>query len=154
MPLINCKIYLELNWIEDCILSSAGDSSKFKTIDAKWHVPIVTLSTKDNVNLIKQLSDGFKRSVDWSSYQITPAKVTEKGKKMYELLSASFGGVKRLFVLAYFIAEDAYNNEAGIKNNRNYFLPIGENKNYNVFIEGINHYDQPIDHLIKQYDEI
>ena len=25
MPLINCKIYLELNWIEDCILSSARD---------------------------------------------------------------------------------------------------------------------------------
>ena len=24
MPLINCKIYLELNWIEDCILSSDG----------------------------------------------------------------------------------------------------------------------------------
>ena len=34
MPLINCKIYLKLNWIEDCILSSTGDSSKFK-IDAK-----------------------------------------------------------------------------------------------------------------------
>ena len=30
MPLINCKIHLELNWIEDCILSSAGDSAKFK----------------------------------------------------------------------------------------------------------------------------
>ena len=30
MPLINCKIHLELNWIEDCILSSAGDSVKFK----------------------------------------------------------------------------------------------------------------------------
>ena len=28
MPLINCKVYLELNWIEDCILSSAGDSAK------------------------------------------------------------------------------------------------------------------------------
>ena len=24
-PLINRKIHLELNWIEDCILSSAGD---------------------------------------------------------------------------------------------------------------------------------
>ena len=25
MPLINCKVYLELNWIEDCILSRAGN---------------------------------------------------------------------------------------------------------------------------------
>ena len=45
MPLINCKIHLELNWIEDCILSSAADSAKFKIMDAKLHVPIVTLST-------------------------------------------------------------------------------------------------------------
>ena len=30
MPLINCKVHLELNWIEDCILSSAGDSAKFE----------------------------------------------------------------------------------------------------------------------------
>ena len=30
MTLINCKINFELNWIEDCILSSAGDSAKFK----------------------------------------------------------------------------------------------------------------------------
>ena len=28
MPLINCKVFLELSWIEDCILSSAGDSAK------------------------------------------------------------------------------------------------------------------------------
>ena len=53
MPLINCKVHLELNWIEDCILSSAGDSAKFKIIDPKLHVPMVTLSTKDNVNLTK-----------------------------------------------------------------------------------------------------
>ena len=50
------------------ILSSA------KVIDAKLHAPIVTLSTKDNVNLTKQLADGFKRSVYWNNYQTIPAK--------------------------------------------------------------------------------
>ena len=35
IPLINCKVYLELYWIEDCILSSAGDSAKFAITDAK-----------------------------------------------------------------------------------------------------------------------
>ena len=29
MPLISCKIHLKLNWIEECILSSAGNSAKF-----------------------------------------------------------------------------------------------------------------------------
>ena len=48
MPLINCKIHLELSCIENCILSSAGDSAKFEITDAKLHVLIVTLSTRDN----------------------------------------------------------------------------------------------------------
>ena len=154
MPLINCKAYLELNWIEDCILSSAGDSAKFAITDAKLHVPIVTLSTKDSANLAKQLNEGFKRSVYWNSYETKPAKVIEQGKNIYELLSASFQGVKRLFVLAYFIVADAANNEAGIKDNKKYFLPRGEINNYNVLIDGRNFYDQPINDLIKQYDEV
>ena len=44
---------------------------------------------------------------------------------MYELFIASFQGVKRLFVLACFVAADYANNEAGIKDNKNYFLPRG-----------------------------
>ena len=59
-----------------------------------------------------------------------PAKVTEKGKSIYELISASFQGVKRLFVLASTIAANAANNEAGIKDNRKYFLWRGEIENY------------------------
>ena len=51
-------------------------------MDAKLHVPIVTLSTKHNVNLAKELNNGFKRSVYWNSYQTIQAKVTEKGKNI------------------------------------------------------------------------
>ena len=154
MPLISCENYLEWNWIEDCILSSDGDSAKFKIKDAKLHVPIVTLSTKDNVSLTKQLNDGFKRSVYWNNYQTIPTKEAGKGKNIYELLSASFQGVKILFVLAYFIDASGANNKAGIKNNKKYFLPRREIINYNVLIDGRNIYDQPINDLIKQYDEV
>ena len=54
MALINCKTDLELNWNEECILLIAEDSSRFKITDAKLHVPIVTLSTKDDANLTKE----------------------------------------------------------------------------------------------------
>ena len=134
-------------------MSSAGNTAKFAITDAKLHVPIVTLSTKDSANLAKQLNEGFKRSVYWNSYETKPAKVIEQGKNIYELLNASFQGVKRLFVFAYFIAENG-NDEAGIKNNKKYFLPRGEIKNYNVLIDGRNFYDQSINDLIKQYDEV
>ena len=36
------------------------------------HVPTVTLSTKDNVNLTKQLGNRFERLVYWNSYQTIP----------------------------------------------------------------------------------
>ena len=154
MPLINCKFHLELNCIEDCTLSSAGNSGNFKITDAKLHVPVVTLSTRDNVNLTKHLSKASRRSVYWNSYQTKPAKVIEKGKNMYELLTASFDGVKWLFVLAYVIATGAANDKAGIKNNRKYFLPRRKIHNFNILIDGRNIYDQPVNHLIKQYDKV
>ena len=138
MSLINCKIPLELNWIVDCILSSAGDSANFKITDAKLHVPIVTLSTKDNVNLTRQLSNGFKRSVYWKSYQTISAKVINQGINIYELLSASFQGGKKLFILASTIAAGAANNEVSIKNNRKYFLLRPKIENFNVLIDGRN----------------
>ena len=121
MLLINCKVHLELNCIEDCFLYSAKNSAKFAITDTKLHVPIVTLSTKDSAKLTKQLKEGFKRSVYWNSYETKPSKVIEQGKNIYELLNASFQGVKRLFVLAYFIA-DGGNDEADIKDIKNIFF--------------------------------
>ena len=131
-------------------MSSAGDR-KFEIRDAKLHVTIVSLSNKDRVNLTKE---EFKISFYYNSWQTKPAIVIEKGTNIYKLLNASFQGVRRLFVLAYVVAAGAANDEAGIKDNKKYFLPRGEIKNYNVLIDGRHFYDQPIHDLIKQYDEV
>ena len=37
---------------------------------------------------------------------------------------------------------------------RKYFLPRNEIKNYNIEIDGRSFYDQPINDLIKQYNEV
>ena len=139
--IINWKVYLKLNWIEDCILSSAGNSARFEITHAKLPVPIVTLSTKYSANLTKQLNERFKRSVYWNSYETKSAKVIEKGKNLYEVLNASFQGVKRLFVLPYVTAASTAaggnsDNTAGIKSNKNYFLPRGKIENYDDYTTG------------------
>ena len=79
MPLINCKIHLELNWNNDCVMYGAdtyvGDDNvnhketTFQITSTKLYVPVVTLSAKDKVNLTKQLNEGFKRSVYWNEYK-------------------------------------------------------------------------------------
>ena len=59
IPLINCKVFFEVNWIEYCILSSAGKSATFAITDAKLHIPIVPLSTKASANYTKGSNDLF-----------------------------------------------------------------------------------------------
>ena len=64
MSLINCKIHLELNYNNDCVMYGAdtyadGDNANdretaFQITSSKLYVPIVTLSTKDNLNLTKK----------------------------------------------------------------------------------------------------
>ena len=90
----------------------------------------------------------------FGTVQTKPAKIIKEGKNLYKLLNASFQGVRRLLLLAYFVAAGGVDEEAGIKDNKKYFIPRGETKNYNVLIDGRNFYDQPINDLIKQYDEI
>ena len=46
------------------------------------------------------------------------------------------------------------NYEAGIKDNKKYFLIRGKIEYYHVLIDRRNFYDQPINDLIKQYDEV
>ena len=96
IPLINCKIHLELNWIEECVLSSA---SVFKITDDKLHGPIVTLSTKGNVNETKQVSDGFERSVSWNNYRTVPAKLINQGTTYMNYLVDHFKVLKDYLLL-------------------------------------------------------
>ena len=37
--------------------------------DIKLYVPVVTLLTRNNVKLLKQLKSSFKKTVNWNNYQ-------------------------------------------------------------------------------------
>ena len=156
MPLINCKVELSLKWYERCLLTAAT-TAIFKITDAKLYVPIVTLSAEDSVKLSKLLSEGFKRPIYWNEYKVTPNKIVEiaannEGKYIRELFDSSWQEVKRLFVLAY--NNTAGNNQVSVDSYEKYFPPRVKIENYNIEIDGRNFYDQPINDLIKQYDEI
>ena len=55
MGLINWKIHHELNWNKNCVMSNIAGDTTFKITNTKLYVPIVTLSTKDNVKLNKTI---------------------------------------------------------------------------------------------------
>ena len=87
MPLINGELELILTWSENCVLTDitthtardadpdanppaqareridASTNATFKITDTKLHVPIVTLSTKNDKKILEQLKSVFKRTV-------------------------------------------------------------------------------------------
>ena len=80
-------------------------------------------------------------------------EITAANTKKYikERLDASYQGVKRFFVLAYDNTED--NNQVSV-DSKKCFLPRVKIEDYNIENDGRNFYDQPINDLIKQYDEV
>ena len=151
MPLINCRVELSLSWNKNSILTSEAGNTTFTITDARLYVPVVTLSIEDNAKMTRLLREGFKRSVYWNKYKVIPNKIYNRNNDIRELLDASYQGAKRLLVLAY---DNTDANRVTADSHRRYFLPRIKIENYNIEIDGGNFYDQPINHSIKQYDEI
>ena len=167
MPLVNCEVELSLKWIENCVITAAeiganadatgADGVTLEITDAKLYAPVVTLSVEDNVKLVKQLNEGFKRSVHWNKNKVIDIKVVETAtanaeKYIRELIDLSYQVVKRLFVLAY--DNTASDDQVSVDYFKIYFLPRVNIENYNIETDGRNFYDQPINDSIKQYDEV
>ena len=63
MPLNNCEVELILTWPENCVIigTNVADQNPTLTItETNLCVPVVTLSTQDNLKLIRQLKLCFK----------------------------------------------------------------------------------------------
>ena len=131
-------------------MSSVAGATRFKITSTKLYVPIVTLSTEDNVNLAKQLNKGFKRSVYWNEFKL---KIETKNLDANNVarfpLDASFQGVNRLIVLAFNNTNNG-DNKVERDSHRKYFLPRVDITNYNVLIDGRNFYDQPVNYQMKK----
>ena len=130
-------------------MCSAGTAATFAITDTKLHVPVVTLKTEDNVKLSKLLNKGFKRLVYWNKCKVI-LRDHATNSNIRERLDASFQRVNKLFVLAYAHGDNVTNENSY----RSYFLPRLKIKNYTIEIDGRNFYDQSINDVIKQYDEI
>ena len=106
MPLIDCKVELELKWTKYCVFSAGGtENMMLKILDilsktTKLYLPIVTLSARDNQKLSKLLSKGFEWSVYWNEYK-TKSENKNTANEFRYFLESNFVRLNRLFVLVY-----------------------------------------------------
>ena len=121
---------METQKIVNLLNDSNNKNSKFAT--KKWY--IIDIETKGD-NEIKFLISSLESSLcDFADAHVLVTEnitVTVNNKYIRERLDASFQEVSRLFVLVYARGDDVTNE-----------------------IDGRNFYDESIDDLIKQYDEV
>ena len=151
MPLINCKIKLNLTCKKECVLSTDAGDAVFIINDTKMYVPVVTLSKEDNKDFFEQQNKGIQRSIYWNEYKTK--ELTENADAnvfKYINLYPSFQGVNRLFVMAY----NRVDRQPTRNGQQKYYLPRISLNKYNVIIDRRNFYDNPIESDIEKYKEL
>ena len=68
MSLVNSKINLIVTWSSNSVIVNSTGEVTFAITDTTIYVPVVTLSTRDNVKLLDQLKSGFKRTINRNKY--------------------------------------------------------------------------------------
>ena len=64
LPLINCKIELDLSWTKNCVLIENHDNItgiNFTITSTKLYVLVVTLLINDNIKFLENIKQKFKR---------------------------------------------------------------------------------------------
>ena len=165
IPLINCKINLILTSSENRVLTSKATrdavpaqgenpavskiniptNATFKITDTKLYVPVVTLSTKDDNNFLKQLKSRFKRTIKSNKYRSEMTNQTKTNHISY-LIDPTINKVNRLFVLLFENKED---RTSFLK----YYVPKAEIKDFNVLIDGKGFFDVPAKSKEEAYEK-
>ena len=134
MSLINCEICLQLKWSKNCIIVAGTEPNQNPDIeitDKNKCVLIITLSTQDDIKLLKQLESGFKRTINWNKHLPKAVNQVQNRYLGFLMFFKSLQGVNILFVWSF-------KDDGGWYSHKQYYLPTVEIKDYNVMIDGRN----------------
>ena len=91
------------------------------------HIPVLTLSTKDDNKLIEQLK--LKKTIEWNKYRSEMNNQTKINNLLNYLIDQIFNKVSRLFVLSFENKDDRTSYSK-------YYTSSVEIKDFNVLIDG------------------
>ena len=122
LSLINCETEPVLSWSKECIITEIsiipavpGDpdanrpvsdaaaiqatSAKFQINNAKLYVLVITLSINNNIKCLKNIKQGFKRTISWNEHMSEITTQTNNNNLAY-LIDPTFRNINRLFLLS------------------------------------------------------
>ena len=117
LPFINCEIGLDLRWTKNCVISEisrifrafgdppeqevaiATTGATFQINKVKLYVPVATLLINDNIKVLENIKQEFKRTISWKKYR-SEIKTQAKSDNLDYLIDTTFRNTNRLLVLS------------------------------------------------------
>ena len=133
LSLINCEIELDLSWTRDCVLIEQNNNItgvNFVTTSTNLFVPIVTLSINDNIKVLENIRQAFKRTISQNKYR-SEVTTLPKNNNLDYLIDPTFINVNRLFVILLKNGNDEPTRDSFVK----YCMLLVEIKDFNVLID-------------------
>ena len=143
LRLINRGIELDLSWSRYCVITEVSrtfravpnadpvryesmtttNSATFQINSAKLYVPVVSLSINDNIKVLENIKQWFKRKSSWKKYR-SDITTQPKNNNLDYLIDPTFRNIDRIFTLSF-----KNGNNDPIRNSFNrYYMPLGEIK--------------------------
>ena len=93
----------------------------FQTNNAKFYVPIVTLSISDSIRFLENTKQEFKRTISWNKCR-SEITTQPKNNNLDYLIDPTSRNINRLFVLLFKVGDDDSTSDCFDK----YHLPLLE----------------------------
>ena len=121
LPLINCKIELDLSWMKNCmifevlntpeidanpaadvptahVIATARTSALFQVNSTKFYDSVVTLPINDSIKFLDDLKQWFRKAISWNKYR-SEIKTEPKINNLNYMIDATFNNINMLLVL-------------------------------------------------------
>ena len=131
------------------VAATATTSARFRINNAKSYAPVVTLSIDDNIKFLKNIKQGFKRTISWKKYR---SKITTqpKNNNLDYLMDPTFRNINRLFVLSFKNGDNDPTRNSFDK----YYIPLVKIKYFNALIDNKPFFDQPVKSKQETYGKL
>ena len=121
----------------------------FQINNARFYVPVVTLSSNDNIKFLENIKQGFKRKISWNEYR--PEITTQsKNNNLDYLINPTFTNINRLFARSFKNGDDDPTRDLF----EEYYMPFVEIKDFNALIDNKPFFDQPVKDKQEEYEKL
>ena len=152
LTLLNGEVPLALSQAKNSVLIEQHNNAtevNFMITCTKLYFPVITLSINDNIKLLENIKQRFKRTISLNKYR-SEITIQSKNINLDYLIDPTFRNINRLYVISF----KNGNDDPTTNSFDQYYIPLVEIIDFNVLIDNKPFFDQTAKNKQKTYKNL